>query len=71
MLADRRQHAEGAAVAAREAAIVALPSGTWQEVQQRAASTGIVAALGVGGGELRLRADIAEPNAPGLANVAG
>jgi two-component system sensor histidine kinase DegS len=61
MLEDRRERAEGAAVAAREAAIVALPSAAWREIQQRAATTGVSAELGEGGGELRLRADITEP----------
>ena len=60
MLADRKERAEGAAVAAREAAIVALPANAWREIQQRAATTGIVAKLGAGGGDLRLRAEIAE-----------
>ena len=61
MIADRRERAEGAVNAAREAAIVALPAAAWREIQQRAASTGIVAELGAGGGDLRLRAEIAEP----------
>jgi len=61
MLADRRERAEGAAAAARSAAVVALPAETWREIQQRAATTGILAELGAGGGDLRLRADIAEP----------
>jgi two-component system sensor histidine kinase DegS len=61
MLADRRERAEGAAAAARSAAVVALPAESWREIQQRAATTGILAELGAGGGDLRLRADIAEP----------
>ena len=61
MIADRRERAEGAVNAAREAAIVALPAAAWREIQQRAASTGIVAELSAGGGDLRLRAEIAEP----------
>jgi len=61
MLADRKERAEDAAVAAREAAIVALPAATWREIQQRAATTGIAAELGSGGGDLRLRVEIAEP----------
>jgi two-component system, NarL family, sensor histidine kinase DegS len=63
MIADRRVRAEGAVTAAREAAIVALPAAAWREIQQRATTTGIVAELGAGGGDLRLRADIAEPEA--------
>ena len=61
MIADRRERAEGAVTAAREAAIVALPADAWREIQQRATTTGIVAELSAGGGELRLRAEIAEP----------
>jgi two-component system, NarL family, sensor histidine kinase DegS len=61
MIADRRERAEGAVSAAREAAIVALPEAAWREIQQRAASTGIVAELSAGGGDLRLQAEIAEP----------
>jgi two-component system sensor histidine kinase DegS len=62
MIADRRERAEGAVTAAREAAIVALPAAAWREIQQRAATTGIAAQLGAGGGDLRLRAEINEPN---------
>jgi len=61
MIADRRERAEGAVTAAREAAIVSLPADAWREIQQRATTTGIVAELSAGGGELRLRAEIAEP----------
>jgi two-component system sensor histidine kinase DegS len=61
MLADRRERAEGAVTAARQAAIVSLPEATWREIQQRATTTGIFAELGPGGGDLHLRADIAEP----------
>ena len=61
MLADRRERAEGAVTAARQAAIVSLPEATWREIQQRATTTGIHAELGPGGGDLHLRADIAEP----------
>jgi hypothetical protein len=61
MLADRRERAEGAVTAAREAAIVSLPAAAWQLIQQRAVTTGIKAELGAGGGDLRLRADIPGP----------
>ncbi len=57
MLADRRSQAEAAAVAAREAAVAALPKSTWREIQQRASSTGIAAELLDGGGRLHLRAE--------------
>ena len=58
MMADRRERAEAKAGAAREAAIVALPVSTWREIENRAATTGIVAELSDGGGTLELRADI-------------
>jgi two-component system, NarL family, sensor histidine kinase DegS len=61
MLADRRVRAEGAVVAAREAAIVSLPEAAWRLIQQRAITTGIKAELGAGGGDLHLRAEIAGP----------
>jgi two-component system sensor histidine kinase DegS len=70
MLADRRQRAEGAAQAARQAAIVALPATAWREIQQRAASIGIKVELGAGGSDLRLRADITEPVADAAAGPA-
>jgi len=57
MLADRRTRAEASAVAARVAAVAALPAATWQEIQQRAASTGITADLRDGGSSLHLRAE--------------
>jgi two-component system sensor histidine kinase DegS len=65
MLTDRRERAEGAAVAAREAAIVSLPAAAWQLIQQRAITTGITAELSAGGGGLHLRAAI-----PGLSDAA-
>jgi hypothetical protein len=61
MLADRRERAEGAVVAAREAAIVSLPEAAWRLIQQRAITTGIKAELGAGGGDLHLRAEIKGP----------
>jgi two-component system sensor histidine kinase DegS len=57
MLAQRVENAEAAAVAAREAAIVALPQPVWREIQQRATSVGIAVQLLAGGGELRVSAD--------------
>ena len=59
MMADRRERAEARSVAAREAAIVALPAATWREIENRAATTGILAELSDGGGTLQLKADIA------------
>ncbi|MBA2380746.1 MAG: hypothetical protein H0V73_01430 [Chloroflexi bacterium] len=61
MMADRRERAEARSVAAREAAIVALPVSTWREIEQRAATIGIAAELSNGGGTLQLRADISTP----------
>jgi two-component system, NarL family, sensor histidine kinase DegS len=58
MMADRRERAEEAAVAAREASIVTLPSSVWREIEQRALTTGISAELLDAGGTLLLRADV-------------
>jgi two-component system sensor histidine kinase DegS len=65
MLVERRERAEGAVVAARQAAIVSLPDAVWQLIQQRAITTGIKADLSEGGGDLRLLATI-----PGLSDAA-
>ena len=59
MLAERRDKAEAKSVAAREAAIVSLPTSTWREIVQRATTTGVVAELNDAGRTLRLRADLA------------
>ena len=64
MMADRRRQAEAAAVAAREAAVVALPATTWREIQQRATTTGITADLSDDGATLRLRVELG-PSADG------
>ena len=58
MMAERRERAEKKSVAAREAAIVALPVATWREIQQRATTTGIVAELSEGGGTLHVRVEL-------------
>ncbi|HET7701989.1 MAG TPA: histidine kinase [Candidatus Limnocylindrales bacterium] len=58
MMAERRDRAAEQAAAAREAAIVSLPSATWREIQQRATTTGVTAELTDGGGTLMLRADL-------------
>ena len=58
MLVDRREQAQSAATAARDAAVVSLPPATWREIEQRATTTGITAELAEGGGSLRLRAEI-------------
>ena len=58
MMADRRERAEEAALAARDAALVSLPTARWREIQQRAQTTGVSAELGEGGGALLLRLEI-------------
>jgi two-component system, NarL family, sensor histidine kinase DegS len=58
MIEDRREQAEAAVEAARNAAIVALPLDAWREIQQRAATVGISAELIAGGGELRIGVDV-------------
>jgi two-component system, NarL family, sensor histidine kinase DegS len=58
MMAERQERAATKSAAAREAAIVSLPATTWREIQQRAASTGIAAELGEGGGVLEIRAEL-------------
>jgi two-component system sensor histidine kinase DegS len=52
MMADRREQAEAAAESARSAAIVSLPPQTWRDIQQRAASVGIITELVGDGREL-------------------
>jgi len=61
MMDDRREQAEAAAEAARNAAIVSLPPQAWRDIQQRAASVGIVAELLADGGELTLSVELAPP----------
>jgi two-component system sensor histidine kinase DegS len=61
MMDDRREQAEAAAEAARNAAIVSLPPQAWRDIQQRAASVGIVAELLGDGGELTLSVELAPP----------
>ena len=63
MMADRREAAEAAAVAARDAAIVGLPASAWREIQGRAATLGIQAELREGGGELRIGAELSGQDA--------
>jgi two-component system sensor histidine kinase DegS len=65
MLAERQSQAEEAAAAARAAAIVALPAATWREIQQRAATTGVVAELADAGGTLHLAAAIGDVDGVG------
>ncbi len=72
MLGERREQAEARAVAARDAAVVALPAATWREIQQRASSTGISVFQLEGGAALHLKVEApaspdggAAPGAPG------
>lgn len=60
MIEDRRAQAEAAAEAVRSAAIVSLPSQTWREIQQRAATLGIAVEQLAGGGELRISVEVPE-----------
>ncbi|HET9457931.1 MAG TPA: histidine kinase [Candidatus Limnocylindrales bacterium] len=60
MIEDRRAQAEAAAEAVRSAAIVSLPSQTWREIQQRAATLGIAVEQLAGGGELQISVEVPE-----------
>jgi two-component system sensor histidine kinase DegS len=71
MLADRRERAEAAAVAARAAAVVALPPATWREIQGRAATTGVEAELDEDGATLTLRAELGSAAGAGSADADG
>lgn len=69
MIEERRVQAEAAAEAARSAAIVSLPSQTWREIQQRAATLGIAVELLAGGGELRISVELSEGAESGAAGA--
>jgi two-component system sensor histidine kinase DegS len=71
MLADRRERAEAAAVAARAAAVVALPPATWREIQGRAATIGVEAELDEDGATLTLRAELGSAAGAGSADADG
>jgi two-component system, NarL family, sensor histidine kinase DegS len=71
MLADRRRQAEDAAAAARSAAVVTLPAGTWREIEQRAVTTGIVAEQSNDGSRLQLRADLSPATGAAAGEEAG
>lgn len=58
MMEDRRADRRAAAEAVRTAAVVTLPETAWREIQQRAATLGILAEQLESGGELRLVADL-------------
>ena len=61
MMEDRRADARDAAETARRDAIVALPVTTWQEIQSRAATLGILADLSEDGSELHIVAEAPVP----------
>jgi two-component system sensor histidine kinase DegS len=61
MMEDRRTDARKAAETARKDAIVALPVTTWQEIQSRATTLGILADLSEDGSELHLVAEAPAP----------
>ncbi len=58
MIQDRQADQREALEAARIAALVVLPAGTWREIQGRAASIGVFAELLNEGAELHLVADL-------------
>ena len=64
MIEDRRADELDALEAARRDSIVALPRGTWRELETRAAMLGIEAELLADGAELRLAADLPASEEP-------
>ena len=58
MIEDRRANEREALEAAQRDSIVALPAGTWRELETRAATLGIQAELLSDGAELRIIADL-------------
>jgi two-component system, NarL family, sensor histidine kinase DegS len=58
LVEDRRSAEREAAAAAIRASIVVLPTSTWREIQDRAASVGVDAELRADGGHLHLAADL-------------
>jgi two-component system sensor histidine kinase DegS len=58
MMADRREQAEAAAEAARNAAVVSLPPQAWRDIQHRGLSVGIATELLADGGELMIGVDL-------------
>jgi hypothetical protein len=58
MMADRREQAEAAAEAARNAAVVSLPPQAWRDIQHRGLSVGIATELLADGGELKIGVDL-------------
>ena len=64
MIEDRRADELDALEAARRDSVVALPRGTWRELETRAAMLGIEAELLADGAELRLAADLPATEEP-------
>jgi hypothetical protein len=64
MIEDRRADELDALEAARRDSIVALPRGTWRELETRAAMLGIAAELLADGAELRRAADLPASEEP-------
>jgi two-component system sensor histidine kinase DegS len=58
LVEDRRRAERDAAAAAIRASVVILPSATWREIQDRAASVGVVAELRADGGHLHLATEL-------------
>jgi two-component system, NarL family, sensor histidine kinase DegS len=65
LVEDRRSAEREAAAAAIRASIVVLPTSTWREIQDRAASVGVDAELRADGGHLHLAADLPALEAAG------
>jgi two-component system sensor histidine kinase DegS len=66
LVEDRRNAEREAAAAAVRASVVILPSSVWREIQDRAASVGVVAELRADGGHLHLASEL-----PALDTVGG
>ena len=64
MIEDRRADELDALEAARRESVVALPRGTWRELETRAAMLGIEAELLAEGAEIRLAADLSAAEEP-------
>ena len=58
LVEDRRNAERDAAAAAVRASVVILPSSVWREIQDRAASVGVVAELRADGGHLHLATEL-------------
>jgi two-component system, NarL family, sensor histidine kinase DegS len=65
LVEDRRNAVREAAAAAVRASVVILPSSVWREIQDRAASVGVVAELRADGGHLHLATELPTLDAVG------